>query len=87
MRIFYAVLAVVLYGAGCGALVGTAQEALRAREQRNEAEDSAAWARSERVQAERNLNACIQMYSDAQKVEDRCQRRLKRCLGVEEFGK
>lgn len=87
MRIFYAVLGIMLYGGLCGVTVGSAQEALRAREQRDEAEDISAHARSERLQVERSLNSCIQMYADAQKVEDRCQRRLRRCLGVEEFGK
>jgi hypothetical protein len=87
VRIFYAVIAVVIYGGMCGVTVGSAQEALRAREARDEAEDSAAWARAHAAQAEKNLNACIQLYGDAEVTESRCQRRLGRCLGVTEFGR
>jgi hypothetical protein len=87
VRIFYCVVAVVLFGTMCGVTTGMAQEAARAREMRDSAEDTAAYARSQAFQAEKNLNACIQMYSDAQKQEDRCQRRLRICLQIPEFGR
>lgn len=87
MRIFYAIVACCMYGAMCGATTGAAQEMKKAQEERAEAEDAALYFRARAAQADSNLNACIQMYADASKTEDRCQRHLKSCLGVEAFGR
>lgn len=82
MRYFYGFLACCMFGAMCGLTTGAAQVALRARAARDSAEDSAAYARARSTQADRNLNACIQLYADAERVEDHCQRKLMLCLGV-----
>lgn len=87
MRWFYFLVACGMYGVMCGATAGAAQEMLKAREARAEAEDAAMYYRARSVQSDANLNACIRLYSDASKTEDLCQHHLKTCLGVEPFGR
>lgn len=87
MRYFYAFLAACMYGAMCGVTVGSAQEMQRAQQAEEVAQDASEYYRARMVQSEANLNSCIKLYADAEKVEDNCQARLRTCMRVEEFGR
>lgn len=87
MRIFYVAVACIMYGSMCGVTTGAAQEMVKAQEARAEAEDAAMYFRARAAQSDVNLNACIRLYADAEKTEDRCQRHLKSCLSVTPFGR
>lgn len=87
MRWFYAFIACCLYGGMCGLTTAAAQDAQRARKDREDAEGALLFYRTRVYESERMLESCIVMYSDAEKTNDRCHKHLKACLGVTEFGK
>lgn len=57
------------------------------REARQELERDLANAEGKALASSTNLTSCISMYSDAATTQDHCERALKRCLQVPEFGR